>query len=352
MANGAMTMDRFMAFALCHPEHGYYMSGESFGVKGDFITAPEISQIFGELIGLWAFDQMQQQNILDQAGLFELGPGRGTLMADAIRAILPFSDKPSLPVHMLEISPALKLQQSKALSQNQVSHHDDLENLPPKPLIFIANEFFDALPIRQFIKQDDGWHERVVVTKGDELTLTSIETTSIETSNSKMLASINSADVQSGQVVEIAPSLPDITRKICRHINQYGGAALFIDYGKSNAIGDSLQAVRDHRPVDILDTPGQADLSAWVDFSAITNTAIETDSNAVVLGPTHQGSFLKALGLYQRAEQLSAAAPPQKRRMIAAAVDRLSSPQQMGHLFQVMAILPPQSPRLAAGFAP
>ena len=339
-SNGFMRLDRYMALALGHPQHGYYMSGRSFGLEGDFITAPEISQMFGELIGLWSLDQLQRQNLTKEAGFFELGPGRGTLMADAIRAITPFIQDQGgeMPIHLMEMSPALKQQQAKALHPHPAIHHNNLDNLPPIPLIFIANEFFDVLPIRQFCKQDKGWLENVVTILDGKLTLTT------------MVADDNPlADkIPIGSVYEVAPQLPAIVVKISRHIQQYGGAALIIDYGKSNPIGDSLQAVHNHQPDNILDRPGESDLSAWVDFSAIKAAA--TDMR--VLGTRDQGDFLKSLGLYQRAEQLSAAADPKTRRMIAAAVDRLSSPAQMGRVFQTMAILPPDAKDDVAGFLP
>ena len=343
-SKGYMRLDRYMALALGHPQHGYYMSGRSFGLEGDFITAPEISQMFGELIGLWSLDQLHRQNVMKEAGFFELGPGRGTLMADAIRAITPFIQDHGgampihMPIHMMEMSPALKQQQAKALHPQPVIHHNDLDNLPPMPLIFIANEFFDALPIRQFIKQDKGWRERVVAMADGKLTLTTITADDAPPEDETPI----------GNVYEIAPQLPAIVAKISRHIQQYGGAALIIDYGKSNPIGDSLQAVHNHKPVDILDSPGKADLSAWVDFSAIQTAAADMR----ILGTRDQGDFLKSLGLYQRAEQLSADADPKTRRMIAAAVDRLSSPAQMGRVFQTMAILPPDAKGDVAGFLP
>ena len=341
-SNGFMRLDRYMELALGHSQHGYYMSGRSFGLEGDFITAPEISQMFGELIGLWSLDQLQRQNLMKEAGFFELGPGRGTLMADATRAITPFIQSQDhsiqMPIHMMEMSPALKQQQVKALHPHPVIHHDNLDNLPPIPLIFIANEFFDALPIRQFIKSDQGWNERVVTMADDKLNLTTITSDDAPPEDQTPI----------GSVYEIAPQLPAIITKISHHIRQYGGAALIIDYGKSNAIGDSLQAVHNHKPVDILDNPGEADLSAWVDFSAIKIAA----ANMRILGTSDQGTFLKSLGLYQRAEQLSANADPRTRRMIAAAVDRLSSPAQMGRVFQTMAILPPNTKDDVAGSLP
>jgi len=342
-AEGPIALDEFMALALSHPEHGYYMTRDHFGLKGDFITAPEISQMFGELIGLWSLDQMQGQGITDQAGFFELGPGRGTLMADILRAITPFSQNRDWPIHMLEISPALKDQQIARLSPRAIHHHDEASPWPDIPLIFIANEFFDALPIRQWMRRQGQWCERKVTLVDDQLSL------SLEASDFNPSPHGESGDLKDDQIIEEAPALPALVARISRHIQQFGGAALIIDYGKANPFGDTLQAVRDHKPVDILDSPGEVDLSAWVDFAAIKNHAEEQGIQAI--GPIGQGEFLKQLGLYQRAEQLSLDADPKTRRMIAAAVDRLSSPAQMGTLFQVMALLPANANTEPPGFS-
>lgn len=332
-SNGPMTMAEYMQMALTHPEHGYYITETPFGVDGDFITAPEISQMFGELVGLWCFEQLRLQDNLAAAALMELGPGRGTLMSDIIRTVTPIAPEAPWPIHLLEVSPELQRQQKEALEGHDVTHHADLTTLPPQPLVFIANEFFDALPIRQFERTPGGWQERGVMATGDGLALTTMPLTTLPLPLASPLP-----EAAAGTIAEMAPQLPQLITTMARHINAHGGAAIIIDYGKDNPMGDSLQAVRDHQPVDILATPGQADLSAWVDFSAI-RAAAET-AGARVVGPTGQGEFLKALGLYHRAEQLSAGAEPEVRRAIAAAVDRLSSPAQMGEVFKVMAILP------------
>lgn len=337
--NGPMPIDRFMAMALTHPDHGYYIKQMPFGAQGDFITAPEISQMFGELIGIWAFDQISQQGCLDEAGLVELGPGRGTLMADILRTIAPIAPEKAWPITLMEISPYLRDIQQKSLSGQNITHCDDLTSLPKRPMIFIANEFFDALPIRQFSRNKGAWHERHIDHKNGELIL----------SKYADQTTVALPDAEDGTTAEVSPALPGIVAQIAHHISKYGGAALIIDYGKDNPIGDSLQAVRDHKPVDVLDNPGEADLSAWVDFSAISAAA--TSAGAAVLGPVPQGEFLKALGLYQRAEQLSLTANPQQKRKLAAAVDRLSSPAQMGHVFKVMAILPHKNNQAMDGAA-
>ena len=336
--DGAMPIDVFMALSLTHAEHGYYIKHNPFGSDGDFITAPEISQIFGELLGLWCFDQLHQQGLIDHVELVELGPGRGTLMADMLRAIMPFSGDKSWPIHLLEISPRLRALQQEKLKNYDITHIDDLSALPPRPIVFIANEFFDALPVRQFerrtaINGDSAWHERVVDYIDGALKFSTIP-------HDICLALPSTEDnvIADGTVVALAPVLPQIITQIAHHITAYGGAALIVDYGSDNPFGDSLQAVQDHRPVDVLASPGAADISAWVDFSAIRRAAIS--AGATVVGPTPQGDFLKSLGLYHRAEQLGINANPKQRRMLAAAVDRLSSPAQMGQIFNVMVILP------------
>ncbi|MCE2516781.1 MAG: SAM-dependent methyltransferase [Alphaproteobacteria bacterium] len=343
-ADGTMTIAEYMRMALTHPEHGYYVTQTPFGVDGDFITAPEISQMFGELLGLWCFEQLRLQDNLNNAALMELGPGRGTLMTDILRTVTPIAPDAPWPVHLVEVSPELQRQQLEALDGHAVTHHRDLTTMPPQPVVFIANEFFDALPIRQYENTKHGWRERRVAMAENGLTITT--DAGISAGMADEAPSFPPAEI--GQIAEMAPDLPAIITTMADHITTYGGAALIIDYGKDNPIGDSLQAVRDHQPVHILDTPGHADLSAWVDFSAIRAAAENTGAEnagaeiagAEVLGPVGQGEFLKALGLYHRAEQLSAGAEPDIRRALAAAVDRLSSPAQMGEVFKVMAILP------------
>jgi len=348
---GPIPLDRFMALALTDPDHGYYSTKTAIGKDGDFITAPEISQMFGELCGLWGIDQIISQGLIEEAAWLELGPGRGTLMSDVIRVLssaLPTKVDP-WTVHLIEVHPALKkIQRDKLENITDLHHHTDLSNLPKKPLVFLANEFFDALPIRQFIARQGQWFERLVSHKDRSLMFI----TSANPADKSISGSIHpSFDYE---ILEYCPALQDITKLISDHINTFGGAALIIDYGKDNAVGDSLQAVRNHKPVYIFDEPGQCDLSAWIDFSTIRGAA--TNAGAKVFGPQTQGDFLKQLGLYQRAEQLALGSEPDERRKIAAAVDRLSSPAQMGGAFKVMAILPAshpaKKPQDIAGFEP
>jgi NADH dehydrogenase [ubiquinone] 1 alpha subcomplex assembly factor 7 len=347
---GPITIADFMTTALTHPDHGYYKIHSAIGADGDFITAPEISQMFGEICGLWGLDQMISQDITADAGWAELGPGRGTLMDDVIRVTtaakdVEYSEK-RWPVHLMDVNADLIAQQREKLSSiTDLHHHDDISTLPQIPLVFLANEFFDTLPIRQFIACKGKWYERMIRVKESRLDIT------LSSTPEKKIGL--PAPDKDGVCAEIAPDLPLIITAIAHHINDHGGAALIIDYGKDNAIGDSLQAVKEHHPVDVLATPGMCDLSAWVDFNAARKAAIAADARA--FGPQGQGDFLRQLGLYERAEQLAVGANAQDRRKIAAAVDRLSSPAQMGGVFKVMAILPSahpaSSPAEIAGFA-
>ena len=347
-SKGPISIEEYMEVALTHPEFGYYRSQKPIGKDGDFITAPEISQMFGELCGLWGLDQIINQNIINQAEWVEFGPGRGTFMSDIIRACyaaMPTKEDLWI-VNLFEVHEGLIKQQQEKLSKVvNLKHFDDFNDLPQKPLLFIANEFFDALPIRQYISKGPHWYERCVTLKNESLSFMECDS---PTENINFPKPRND-----NEVLEYSPKLSDFVGKISKHINEFGGAALIIDYGKESAIGDTLQAVRDHKPVDILENPGECDLSAWVDFSAIKQTA--NAAGTTVFGSKPQGEFLKQLGLFQRAEQLGAGATAEERRKIVAAVDRLTSPAQMGNVFRVMAILPRSfseiSPQDIPGFA-
>jgi NADH dehydrogenase [ubiquinone] 1 alpha subcomplex assembly factor 7 len=349
--NGPITIADYMSAALSHPEHGYYKKHSAIGADEDFITAPEISQLFGELCGLWGLNQMTNQAIAADAGWAELGPGRGTLMSDIIRTVSQAQNtdcsKRLWPVYLMDINDGLIAQQREKLASITNLHHlEDLRELPHIPLVFFANEFLDALPIRQFTSRRKKWFERMIDVKKGRLDVT-LSSTPEET------AALPVPDKE-GLCAEIAPEMPAIIAAIANHINAHGGAALIIDYGKDNAIGDSLQAVKGHRPVDILEAPGTCDLSAWVNFNAARKAA--TKAGAKTFGPQGQGDFLRQLGLFERAEQLATGSDARNRRKIAAAVDRLSSTAQMGAVFKVMAILPSahpaSSPADIPGFAP
>jgi NADH dehydrogenase [ubiquinone] 1 alpha subcomplex assembly factor 7 len=331
---GPMTIAAFMADALGHPRHGYYMTADPLGRDGDFITAPEISQMFGELIGLWSAEVWRLMGQPSPFHLIELGPGRGTLMADALRAakvLAGFDDAAS--VHFIETSPALRARQKAALAPRDVSWHDDLGDVPPGPTILIANEFFDALPIHQFERTAAGWRERLIAVVDERFVLAP----SPHPSPSEILIPEPlrfTAPV--GSVAEVSPASVSTMRTIAERIEQDGGAALLIDYGHAaHRTGATLQAVRRHERHDFLTDPGTADLTAHVDFAMLAAMA---HPHAVVYGPVTQGDFLGNLGIELRARQLSSRATEAQRGAIEAAKRRLIDPAEMGTLFKVLAV--------------
>ncbi len=351
-AQGPLTIARFMAEALAHPEHGYYMRDEVIGGKGDFITAPEISQMFGELLGLWCAATWQQMGEPKPVHLVELGPGRGTMMADLLRAakaVPSFLD--ALRLHLIETSPALGARQRRTLAGSGALWHRRLREVPEGPLLLLANEFFDALPVQQFQRTERGWCERLVglarngegaggEARGFRLLLSARPTPS----SALIPPAVRQAPP--GSVAEICPEGLALARRIATRVAAHGGAALIIDYGRqSSAAGDSLRAVRGHRKQEPLEEPGSADLSAHVDFEAVGRAAGE--AGARVHGPTRQGAFLRQLGIEARAEALLAGATPDGRIDIAAALGRLTDPTQMGSLFKVLSITHPDLSRLA-----
>jgi NADH dehydrogenase [ubiquinone] 1 alpha subcomplex assembly factor 7 len=338
-ANGAMTLHDFMALSLYHPQHGYYHQDQVIGKDGDFITAPEISQMFGELTGLWLAHQFQSQQLQNNAILVELGPGRGTLMADLIRAWRQTS-LPLPPIHLVESSASLRsIQQQRLADLAEIHWHDQVDTLPDQPLLMIANEFFDALAIRQYRFHHNQWWERGIRLDKDGNWI--LDWLDLDTANPLpdfLSDHASAAQDDKDQIMTYAPQLAPIAKVISQRIGNYGGAGLIIDYGKSDCFGDSLQAVMKHHPVDPLSHPGEADITAWVDFSHLSHLAEQQDCTA--LGPVPQGQFLKSLGLLERAEQLGNNAAPDLRRRLVSEVDRLVNPAQMGQAFKVMAILP------------
>ena len=325
-----MPISRYMAEALGHPQWGYYISRDPLGRSGDFITAPEISQMFGEMIGLWCADRWQAIGAPDPFMLAELGPGRGTLMADALRAgaALPGFNQ-AAQVHLVETSPVLRASQRAALPGLNVTWHDNIADLPALPGLTIANEFFDALPIRQFQRGEDGWHERMVGLNGDDLALV-LDPAIVPTAPMAHDAAV-------GDVVEVSSARTAAMTELARHMSQHGGAALIIDYGhRQSAVGDTLQAMRGHQFVDVLDEPGDADLTSHVDFQALAEAA--TGAGAQTFGPVGQGTFLGQLGIGARAQKLQHAATQEQTAAIASALHRLTHQDQMGQLFKVMAV--------------
>jgi NADH dehydrogenase [ubiquinone] 1 alpha subcomplex assembly factor 7 len=343
-AAGPIPISQYMALALGHPEHGYYMTRDPLGARGDFITAPEVSQMFGELAGLWIADTWLKQGRPSPVVLCELGPGRGTLMADALRALrsVPgFLDAARL--HLVETSPALRAAQKTQLPQ--ATWHDRFDDVPEGPLFLIANEFFDALPIAQFVKTERGWCERHVALSDDGLRLVPA-LAPVPTSATVLPPAVREA--AAGSIAEISPASVAIAEAIGERIARRGGAALVIDYGHArSAPGDTLQAMRAHRYADPFDAPGEADITAHVDFEALALGVARGGARAC--GPVEQGAFLKALGIEARAAALKARADARQAQDIDSAVQRLTAPDQMGSLFKVLGVLPADAPA-PAGF--
>lgn len=333
-AAGPMTLDRYMALCLGHRDHGYYMHRNPFGAAGDFTTAPEISQLFGEVLGAWVADFRNRFKGGAPFHLIELGPGRGTLMADMIRVQSAiFNSLTDLRVDLIEMSPLLTQIQQQTLADFDVplNWQPGLEAIEPQgPGVIVANEFFDALPIRQFERSKTGWHERLVDTDGDKLTF-------VLSAGPVDAALIPEAvrGAQPGEIFELRPAAGEMIGKIARLIKVHGGAAVIVDYGFSGPMsGESLQAVKDHAFHDPLAAPGLADLTAHVDFAYLAARAREY--GLVVLGPCPQSDFLRGLGIEMRADKLLQTADSGQRRLIETALKRLISPQEMGDLFKVM----------------
>lgn len=337
-AEGPLPLSDVMATALTHPQFGYYATRDPFGVAGDFVTAPEISQMFGELIGLWAAVMWQAMGTPKRLALVELGPGRGTLMADALRAgrgVPGFIE--AADVHLVEASATLRTIQNKTLQASGLrpTWHDTVGTLPDIPMVLIANEFFDALPIQQLVKRKQGWHARQVGldATGDALAWTEAPGPSPLTSLIDLGHAKTAGD---GEMVELCPSGLSIARSLGERLAARPGACLVIDYGYAEpAAGDSLQALHDHGFADILSTLGSADLTAHVDFFTLTQAAVE--GGAVAHGPVTQGALLQALGISARAEILKRTATSEQAKAIAAARDRLIDASEMGTLFKAVA---------------
>ncbi len=341
---GPLTLADYMAEALTDPEHGYYSGKDPFGARGDFVTAPEVSQMFGELIGLWCVTVWQAMGAPRDLRLVELGPGRGTLMADALRAArLAPGFLEALDIHLVEISPALRRQQALRLRGWPVTWHDGPADLPEGPAIVLANEFFDALPLRQFERATEGWCERLVTRAPRGLAGEGGKLALGLTPPSRAAGHLipdHLAGLGPGAVAEICPAAQILCSDLAARLSTAGGALLIIDYGAAEATGKAtLQAVRAHRACGILDAPGTADLSAHVDFAALAQVARE--AGAAVHGPVAQHRFLTALGIEARAAALQAGATPAQAEDIRNALHRLTDPAEMGTLFKALAVTAP-----------
>lgn len=322
-ASGPMSIATYMGLCLSHPRHGYYASGDPLGTAGDFITAPEVSQMFGELLGFFVVNLWQQMGEPHSFTLLELGPGRGTLMSDLLRAASKadgFLD--ALHLQLFESNPDLRSLQRERLEQYHPYWADEIDAVGEGPLFVVANEFFDALPIRQFVKQEDGWHERQVGLQDDTLAF-GLSPVALP---DRLLP-----DAEPGAVFETGIAATEAMSRLAAVVARQGGAILVLDYGYlETQTGETLQAVRNHAFADPLESPGEADLSAHVDFEALAKAAAGLETKL-----TTQGAFLIVLGINERAATLFRANPDHA-AALASQLERLVGPHQMGELFKVL----------------
>jgi NADH dehydrogenase [ubiquinone] 1 alpha subcomplex assembly factor 7 len=332
-ATGPVTVAEYMAECLLHPLHGYYSTRDPFGAAGDFTTAPEISQMFGEVLGLCLAQAWLDQGAPAPFTLAELGPGRGTLMADILRATRAVPGfHAAAEVVLVEASASLRAVQARTVGR-AVRWADTVDGMPEQPLFLIANEFFDALPIRQFQRGADGWRERVVGLQGGQLRFGLSDPVPAQ-----VVGAAFQADPP-GTVVEVCPQVAPVMATIGQRLSQHGGAAIIIDYGGWRSKGDTLQALRRHAPEDPLAHPGEADLTAHVDFEALARA-----TGVARTGLTDQGVLLQRLGIDQRAARLAGAMSGAALQSHLAAHRRLTDPAEMGSLFKAIAFHAPNTP--------
>lgn len=339
---GPITVADYMAHCLGDPEHGYYLTREPFGPAGDFVTAPEISQMFGELVGAWLAEAWHAAGRPSPVRLVELGPGRGTLAADVARTLALLPDLvAATTLHLVETSPRLRDVQARTLAAAPVAvdWHDGLDAVPSGFTLAVANEFFDALPVRQFVRTPEAWRERVVGLGPDGGLAFGLGPGALAACELPPRL----REAPPGAILEVSPASVAVMQTLAGRIARHGGAALAIDYGHAESgIGETLQAVARHAFADPLAAPGEADLTAHVDFAALARAA--RSAGAAAHGPIGQGDFLAALGLAQRAERLARDATPAIRATVSAAAERLAAPDQMGTLFKVLAVTPRGTP--------
>jgi NADH dehydrogenase [ubiquinone] 1 alpha subcomplex assembly factor 7 len=330
-AEGPVPLPDFMAEAVA----AYYRRPRVFGADGDFVTSPEICQIFGELIGIWFAVRWHAEGRPSRFRLVECGPGRGTLIADALRAAATVPGfAAAIDLHLVETSPTLRAAQAKALAEFPATWHDEIESLPAGPIHLIANEFLDALPVEQFVFRSGDWRERRVDARGREFVF-------VDGPEAAPPADLLAAlpPPREGEILERAPAAEAFVATVARRIATEGGAALFFDYGPAESgFGDTVQAVSRHRFAPPLAAPGEVDLTAHVDFAHLANRALA--EGAAAFGPADQGVWLVALGLPTRLAVLLRQATPEQTEALVSATRRLIEPQAMGRLFKALAILP------------
>ncbi|MGJ4963018.1 class I SAM-dependent methyltransferase [Bradyrhizobium sp. HKCCYLRH3061] len=345
-ASGPMPVWRYMELCLMHPEHGYYVSRDPLGREGDFTTSPEVSQMFGELLGLWAASIWKATGSPQQFRLIELGPGRGTMMSDALRAlrVLPPLYQ-TISVHLVEVNPVLREKQKATLTGlRNINWHESFDEVPEGPSVIFANEYFDVLPIHQMIRRETGWHERVVELDDEENFV--YGAAADPTPGFELLLPPLVRAAPAGAIFEWRPNMEMMA--IARRIRDQRGAAVIIDYGHVRSdVGDTFQAIARHSFADPLKTPGLADITAHVDFDALARAAEAV--GARVHGPVTQGEFLQRLGIETRALTLMQKASPEVSEDIASGLKRLTGGGRggMGSLFKVLGISDPAIPVLA-----
>jgi NADH dehydrogenase [ubiquinone] 1 alpha subcomplex assembly factor 7 len=346
-AQGPITVAAFMATALHDPRAGFYARRQPLGAAGDFTTAPEISQIFGELIGLWCADLWQRMGSPDPVIVAELGPGRGVLMTDFLRAAAGAPGfRQAMRLHLVEASPVLRAEQARRLGDASAAWHAETGEVPEGPLLLIANEFLDALPIRQLVRGRDHWAERLVVLDADGRLCFA---TGPESPALSLLVPPDCRDAAPGTIVELCPAAGTLATTVAERLSRHPGAALFIDYGYADGrTGSTLAAIGGHRAAGLLEAPGTTDLSAHVDFAAFATAA--RGGGADVHGPVSQGDFLTALGAGLRLAALLRRAAPGQRAALETGLRRLIDPAEMGTLFKALAVTSPGLPA-PAGFA-
>ena len=328
--SGPISLSQYMEICLWDDENGYYTSNQVLGENGDFITSPEISQTFGELIGLWALSFYQEFINKKYLCITELGSGRGTLLKDAIRTIYKVTNnKINLEITILEKSERLITLQKENLKNKNVKWISDIKGLSLEPQIIIANEFFDALPINQYVRSNKGWHEKKIAIKNGELCF-SLENKIWVPSNSIF------SDFKIGDTLEYSEQTISIFSNICNHLIQYDGVLLLVDYGNISGIGDTLQAVNKHKFLGVLEKPGQNDLSSHVNFRLLKEIALK--KNLYVSPIKEQRSFLLELGIKERLKSLTKNVSLAIAETVNSEIKRLIDPDKMGSLFKVIAI--------------
>lgn len=348
--DGDMAVDEFIRLVLSHPQHGYYAQKDRLGPDGDFITAPEISQMFGEMAASFLSYIWHLSGAPDhlRCCLYEAGPGRGTLLTDMRRTYQTIAPElVSAPIYLTEASPHFRSVISQSVSETQPRFITSPDALPDLPVFGIANEFFDALGVRQVCYHQGRWHWRTIGLSEDEGSAFIFKDGN-RLSDTELANLVLPPSPSEGDIAEFSPGSEQIISQLSQHISRFGGAVLIADYGKSDNLGDTVQAVKDHAAHPVLDDIGEADITHLVDFSALSRAAAH--KGARLIGPVTQKDFLTELGIFERAEALRKSGSPQTDRMLIAALDRLTSPAQMGQIFKI-AVLVPDGDGLPPGFS-